>query len=638
MPLRRLLVLLCLFSPVVAHAHSAYLARLQARAAHLRLWRRRYWHILLEYESNWLLPGVTSEAVTPWFFNAPDGRTDPKAELDATLAAFVRHKRVAARHAPAACVFIARYHWLDRQLHFNPRKLAPPRCPAFHQWLQALDPSSVSVVFPNAYINSPASMFGHTLLRIDSRNGSGAGHLLAYAVNYAADVSKSNGITFAIKGISGGYPGRFGLYPYYDKVKQYTRIENRDIWSYRLSLSHAQIVRMLRHLWELEGVDFPYYFFRSNCSFQLLALLESARPRLHLLAHFPLYAIPTDTLRVLEEQPGLVVATHYRPSRATRLRHDLGDIDDRQRRRALALAAGRLTPKQALAGLHGATARAQVLEVAHGTVAFRFAAHRLSRRVALRRARRILLARSRIQAGRVFTPPPRPAVSPARGHGTSRIALGTAWAKGRWGLTIGLRPAYHDLLDPLAGYQPGAQIGFLNLRLAVGLRHGDVRLRRLKLIHIVSITPRTAFYKPISWRVQTGFRRTPAAPLFAAHPGHLGYYLQGGPGLAWGNAARLAVFAFAMAGGDASSGLASGYRLFVGPRVGLLAHPLAHWALKLSAGWRRDIAGDDHGHAWVALGQQWQLDRNDGIRLRVAFDRSAGVDWTQIALSYRRYF
>ncbi len=638
MPLRRLFLLWCLLVPLPAHAAGGYLKRLEARASKLRLWQRPYWHILLHYESNWVLPGVTSEAVTPWFFNAPDGRTDPRAELDATLAAFLHHKRIKARGESAACAFIARYHWLNRELRFDPRKLPPPRCPAFRRWLKALDPGSVSVIFPNAYVNSPASMFGHTLLRIDSRRGNGAGNLLAYAVNYAADVSRSNGITFAIKGIGGGYPGRFGLFPYYDKVKQYTRIENRDIWSYRLDLTHAQILRMLRHLWELKGVDFPYYFFRNNCSYELLALLQAARPHLDLTGRFPLYVIPTDTLRVLTRTPGLVRSVHYRPSQATVLRHQISLIDATQRRRALALAGGRLSPAQAVAGLHGAKAKARVLEVGHGIVAFRFAAHRLKRKPAVRRARRILLARSRISLNRVFTPPPRPRVNPAQGHGTATAGMGVVDSAGRFGFSLDLRPAYHDLLDPMAGYQPGAQIGFLNLGLTFGLRRHSVRIRRLKLVDIVSVTPRTGFFKPVSWRVQTGFRRTPAKPLFADRPGHLGYYLQGGPGLAWGNPRHLSVFAFAMAGGDASSGLARGYRVFLGPRVGLLAHPLPHWSLKLSGGWRRDVWGDSRWHAWVALGQQWQIDRNDGVRLRLAFNRTDSTHWTEIGLSYRRYF
>ena len=37
---------------------------------------------------------------------------------------------------------------------------------------------------------------------------------------------------------------------------------------------------MLKHLWELQGIAFDYYYFDENCSWQLLGLLEVARPSL----------------------------------------------------------------------------------------------------------------------------------------------------------------------------------------------------------------------------------------------------------------------------------------------------------------------------------------------------------------------
>jgi hypothetical protein len=63
-----------------------------------------------------------------------------------------------------------------------------------------MDPQSVTLVFSSAHINSPASMFGYTFLRIDSSYES---KMLSYAVNYAAgaDPDKENGMVFAVKGL-----------------------------------------------------------------------------------------------------------------------------------------------------------------------------------------------------------------------------------------------------------------------------------------------------------------------------------------------------------------------------------------------------------------------------------------------------
>ena len=65
----------------------AYLADLTQRAKDLKLAQQRVWLLLGHYRRD-LLGGYTSEADDPGFFLAQDGRTDPQAEMEATLAYF----------------------------------------------------------------------------------------------------------------------------------------------------------------------------------------------------------------------------------------------------------------------------------------------------------------------------------------------------------------------------------------------------------------------------------------------------------------------------------------------------------------------------------------------------------------------
>lgn len=88
-------------------ADVSYLHELQRRAATAGLDQQRYWHLLLHYRPT-LAGGYESEADDPGFFLAPNGKTDPKAELEATLARFfstdrsdARVSRRAARSSPA---------------------------------------------------------------------------------------------------------------------------------------------------------------------------------------------------------------------------------------------------------------------------------------------------------------------------------------------------------------------------------------------------------------------------------------------------------------------------------------------------------------------------------------------------------
>src|SRR5699024_7388704 len=142
--------------------------------------------------------------------------------------------------------------------------------------------------------------------------------------------------------LTGGYPGVYGVFPYYRKVKQYAWIENRDIWDYPLQLDQAGLQRMVAHLWTMLEVDFQYYFLTKNCSYQLLSLIEVARPELHLTERFDWYAIPADTIRALRSVPGLLGEAEYRPSMQTELRRHGDQLTASERQLAVALAAGRV--------------------------------------------------------------------------------------------------------------------------------------------------------------------------------------------------------------------------------------------------------------------------------------------------------
>ncbi|RLA40699.1 MAG: hypothetical protein DRQ64_04075 [Gammaproteobacteria bacterium] len=109
---------------------------------------------------------------------------------------------------------------------------------------------SVVLVFPAHHLNSPSSMFGHTLLRLDPAAGREHSDWLAYGVNFGANIPQGdNSFLYAYKGLSGGYPGQFIVEPYFEKIQEYNRVENRDIWEYPLNLTPAEARRFGTRLW-----------------------------------------------------------------------------------------------------------------------------------------------------------------------------------------------------------------------------------------------------------------------------------------------------------------------------------------------------------------------------------------------------
>ncbi|MGD0839460.1 MAG: DUF4105 domain-containing protein, partial [Polyangia bacterium] len=292
-----------------ASAAPSYLSELQAQARARGLAHTRTWQVLLHYHPT-LWGGWRSSADGPGFFFAGDrGASDPEAELAATLAAFAAPAAPAGDSSEASqhpqCRFPARWSWLKQELAIDTQRLAEQACPMFAMWRQAIAPEKVALVYSAAYINSPASMYGHTFLRLT--RGTGAGQrLIDYIVNFAADATTNNGVLYAIFGLTGSFPGHFYVMPYYVKIQEYSNIESRDLWEYQLALTEAEAERLVEHTWETRSTHFNYYFITENCSFFLLELLEAARPSLHLSERFHGPVIPTETVRAILSVPGLV--------------------------------------------------------------------------------------------------------------------------------------------------------------------------------------------------------------------------------------------------------------------------------------------------------------------------------------------
>lgn len=600
-----------------APADPAYLPELQRRAREAALARDPLWRKLLHVQRHPLTGRERSLADDDGFFLARDGRTDLAAELDATLAAFFDPTPRHALGQSAQCRFVARAGWLRERLAIDPARLPVDPCPRFTEWRAGINPGRVSLVFPAAFLNSPASMYGHTFLRLDPAGQGDAPPLLSYAISYAADGNENEGLAFALKGLFGLYPGVFTNSPYYLRIRDYNDLENRDIWEYELSLQGEEIERLLAHAWELGTTRFDYWFFDENCAYHLLSLIDIARPGLDLSAGFTWWTIPVDTVKAVTATPGLLRAVRWRASNSTELRHRAALIGPALAAQAQALGDATLSladwqADPATRALDPAT-RALVLEAAERRLAYRGAQGGMDGDAVQRERMRLLAARAALPA--VAVPPaPRPAVPPQAGHGTARVDLLAGRRDGRDAWQLMARPAYHDLQDPEAGYQRGAQIQFGRVELG-RTAGGGLRLERLTPVDIVSLTPIAPMVDGGSWKVRFGAVRGWAD---ADGRTRLGAEVQGGPGRAVeiGSGERLLAYAFmdnhlAWDRSLARRPFAAG----TGLAVGLLADPLPGWRLQLDA-WRRWYLADAPGERGASLAQRVRLDPRHNLLLR----------------------
>jgi hypothetical protein len=627
------LILAALLAPcaVLGAGDSIYLAELVARSRELRLSERPEWRKLVHYEPDLLGSRLHGLLDSPGFYHSPQGKTSPQAELEATLASLFSDVEETPERQNPQCAFIARRTWLDEKLQFDRRRLPLRDCPRFREWHAALNAQRLTLVFASAYLNNPSSMYGHTLLRIDARDQDERTRLLAYAVNSAANTDETNGLTFAIRGLIGGYPGTFSILPYYLKVREYSDMENRDLWEYQLELAPHELERVLRHLWELLPAYYQYFFFDENCSYHLLGLLQVARAELELTAPFRWWALPADTVRAITGQPGLVASTVYRPANATIIGARLNNLSEEERSIAKNLSLGRAPSGEALRG-RPAERAAAVLETSHDYVNYRRATGKQDVADPARLARELLVARSRLEV-----PSQAPAIDPGTrpdlGHRTSRAGFGAGKRDGQAFQQLELRPTYHDVIDADAGYVRGAQIEFFDMAFR-HYNHGATRVERFVPVDILSLAPRDDFFQPRSWRVSGGWRRAflkdGSEPLVAS--------LDGGAGAAWSTRGRALFYALGESALRAHRSLEHGYGVGAGARLGALVDPAPGWRLHAYASGINYFLGESEQPRALGLQQRFAVGRDSALRLDLERRREGGRHFNSASLSLQLYF
>jgi hypothetical protein len=565
-----------------------------------QLHKARYWHLLLHMPD-----GKESEIDSPGFFLAPSGKSDAKAELEATLVAL--YNETAFDDNATACRYPARKAWLVEKLGLE--GLPQVECKAYNKLLSRLDPQRATLVFPYAHINSPASMFGHTFIRIDSSYDS---KLLSYAVNYAAnaDQETENGVVFAFKGLFGGYFGGYSLLPYYEKLKEYGDTEQRDIWEYDLNLTHEEVVRMVDHVWELSRSYSQYYFFDENCAYNMLWLIEVARPEVHLREYFVYQVMPPETVNAIEAE-GLIARKHYRPSKRSRLLAYEAALDGEERQMVIDLSEGRMGASSVSSTGKSAQTKRYILEAAAELTEYRYIKTDIDQDAYTRQLHALLQQRAYLGKGETVAV--REPENPLNAHQTNRVSLQTGWRDGRPIQFVGYRPAYHDITDSEIGFLRGTQVEAL--KVLASYTEGEAGVESATLVSIVSLAQRSDFLHPFSWRMHAGWDND-----FLSE--RTDFSLRVGAGFSWG------------------SDEAYGY-LLAEPLLYLDEEPVAgiggvaggvlswgRWAkTSVELGYRRYDTSDEQ---FIARGiQLWRLDKNFAFKLVYEFsDKFAGEEET----------
>ena len=628
--MRRSLLIFSLLLFTLPHATHATseISRLVSTAGNLQSWRDNIWLNLGHYQGDGDDPAqYISQADDQRFFLAHDGKTNPASELIATIKAFYSTETSSNDHA--LCRFPARLEWLSKTLKIDKTTLPQVNCTDYLEWRGLIKAARVTLVFPAYHLNSPSSMFGHTLLRLDPPAEDNWSEWLSYAVNFGADIrADDNSLFYAFKGLSGGYSGIFIVEPYFKKIQEYNKIENRDIFEYRLNLSRQETETMVTHLWEVKTINFDYYFFDENCSYRLLELLEVARPGVELTDEFKLTAIPVDTVRAIEKA-GLISTTVFRPSQSTKLQALIDKIPENHHYLIEQAANNLDTLTLSTFTELDETEQRDIVEAAYRYLRYLQTGEARDPEIAGRSHKLLKKMNSYPASGMNIADTITPPAAPELGHGSKRASFGIGERLDNTYAELAFKMSFHDLEDNEKGFLRGAQINIGNIQVRAE-ENETLRLYKLDLVDIFSLTTRTRFLKPLSWKIYTGLERqlTKGVDQLTGH-------VTGGAGGSWQLLKDSQVYALVTARLEANKQLDRA----IEPAIGFTTGVLQHFGSSTA---RLDVSGEQFSDGIYRLRaayiQNFVISTNHSIKLSAKYEWQEVDEYSDIQLNYQYYF
>ena len=443
-----------------------------------KLYENPYWSKLLHYRDG------SSEIDSDNFFISKEGKTNLKKELFETIDSLEKGQN------NVLCRFPLRVKWLKQNIPSLENKIINYECSELNQYLSLINAKYVTMVFPTAHINSPASMYGHTFLRVSSDKDTA---LISNAINYAAKTNDTNGLVFAYKGLFGEYEGRYSILPYYEKIKEYNSLEQRDIWEYDLDLNEEEVNRLVLHTFELKDSYSDYFFFKENCSYNILWLLEVARSDLDLVSKFTFKTVPLDSIKILKPY-NLIKDSKYRHSSMKKMKNILEEkIENKEYLESFVNENVELNENLSVDD------KISYLDFKISYLQYQRASNKIEKKEYIKKYLELLKQRStynQISNYEIKAP-----INPLDSHDSARISF---YYDSADSFEFALKPVYNDIYDISDGYLQGAYINFFDLNLKKQ-KDENIKLDRFTLLKIKSLAPRDMFFKPISWGIDLAY-------------------------------------------------------------------------------------------------------------------------------------
>jgi hypothetical protein len=220
------------------------------------------WEALLHYKNG----KSVIKGESPFFLSA-NGYKNSTAELEATITALLSDSN-------AQCRYPARLEFLLENGVIEASRLPKSDCKEYEIYLQKVPFERVYTVFVAEDQSNPASIMGHTILKIAGEDESGVTR--EHSFSFMALMNESGNLKRYINAVLNGSDGSYVLAPYYETIETYIYNERRSLWEFELNLSNKAKMRLKKHLWELKETPISYQFITHNCNTAIEAILSAA--------------------------------------------------------------------------------------------------------------------------------------------------------------------------------------------------------------------------------------------------------------------------------------------------------------------------------------------------------------------------
>ncbi|MGM0544071.1 MAG: DUF4105 domain-containing protein [Pseudomonadota bacterium] len=611
-------LLLCSLSSTLLHAEETTLSQ------------HPQWRSLLHFDRQTPFSPPHSAVIDDAFFLAENGRYDPRAELEATLAALREPSQAPGTHA--RCQFPARAMWLSEK---TGEQWPSADCPELSEWQSTHQGAGLGLMFATGYLGNPASFFGHIMLHSASGQSVGASsnpqHLLDTSLNFGADVPSDDGmLTYMAKGLFGGYNATFSNASFYRNATLYSEREMRDLWHYQLRLTDQEASLLTAHLFEIVGQDYEYLFLSQNCASRIARTLELVIDE-DLTPGISPWVAPEDLLRTLSRAKhhgqSLLADTRHIPSRRLTTQRQFTALSARQQEAANAVwpEEDNLQMQAADFTKLPAAQRSDVLDTLLSHASFLRQTGDTEQLPEIER--QLLQARLRLPKGDTQTNHPKP---PAI-HEVAPPALvnvsGVHNSHSGNAFRLRFRPLQYDLLDTNRARMPNSAVEIANVE--INADEQGVSLQRFDLFNITNLHTNAITLPTLpqtAWQISAGIQRNRLScrRCFDGVANVLG-------GKSWSLGSHLP---YVLAGAQLRT-----QRHYEGVAVPMIkAGVVSSWSpsqrTHLQLTHRRNVGYDDRQRtAWqlqhrVALSTAWD------IRFELQRDQSA----TEASLGFSRYF